>query len=198
MVPIWLKKMCIWWRVENIEAFDGISCYCCSWQPIPQYLFFLFSSKHGSSCMVHPRLGRPVSLPCCFSFSAGCWLGHGERRENTALTALFSVSLWSMEFTGEPGGRMTDGTQIHCDEQASSCRSCKPRGHEVRKSSNQVITVLFLFLPIVRAAGKARGSFRMSDSTLCFSHGHMPFLCHPNCTRELGNEKFVAWKTHPT
>lgn len=27
------------------------------------------------------------------NFSAGCWLGHGEKREKTALAALISVSL---------------------------------------------------------------------------------------------------------
>ena len=88
---------------------------------------------------------------------------------------------------------------MNCDKQAPSCHSGKPRGHEIRKSGNQAITVIFFFFcqvleqPVLQQlARKAQGSFTMSENTLCFSHGHMPSLCHPTCTRELGNEKSAA------
>lgn len=153
--------MCIRWRVENTKAFDGISCYCCSWQPITRYLFYLFSSKHGSGCMVHPRLGKPVFLPCC-TWIATSLLEAGwvmEKREGKLpwwLYFLFLFEAWNLQENWSGG--MTDGIQMNCDKQASSCHSCKPRGREERKSSNQVRTVLFLFLPSVRAAGGWKGS----------------------------------------
>lgn len=43
-----------------------------------------------------------------------------------------------------------------------------------------------------QVARKAQGSFRMSESTLCFSQGHVLSLCHSTSTGELGNEKFAA------
>lgn len=94
---------------------------------------------------------------------------------------------------------------MNCDKQAPSCHSGKPRGHEIRKSSNQAIAVIFCFscqvseqLVLQQVARKARGSFRMSESVLCFSQVHVPSLCHPTCTRELGNKTFAAWRRHPS
>lgn len=153
--------------------------------------------------MVYPRLDKPVFLPCCCSCIATSLLDAGwvmERRERKCLGGFdFCFSLkhgvyrrtrveeWLM------GSKWTMMNRLPLP-------LYKPRGLEVRKSSNLVITVLFLFLLSVRAAGGWKSSGVILDEwqhtllQLC----HMPFLRHPTCTRELANERFAAWKRYPT
>lgn len=128
---------------------------------------------------------------------AGSQRGERENYSLWLFYYLFLFEAWSFQENWKGG--TTDGIQMNCDKQAPSCHSGKPRGHEIRKSSNQAIAVIFFFScqvseqPLLQQmTRKAQGSFRMSESTLCFSHGHVPSLCHRTCTRELGNEKFAA------
>lgn len=119
---------------------------------------------------------------------AGSW--REERKLPWLPYFLFLFEAWSLQ-ENQSGG-MIDGIQMNYDEQASFCHSCKPRGHEVRKSSNQVISVLFLFLPSVRAAGGWKGSGVIYDEwqhTLLQPWPHaIPVLSHLH-------QRITEWKT---
>jgi len=151
---------------------------------------------------VHLRPSEPTPLPCCRRTAASLldagWVMEREEGKYSLwlLHHLFLFEAWSFRENWSRG--KTAGIQMNYDKQAPSCHSGKPRGHEIRKSSNQATTVFFFSCqvseqPVLQQVARtAQESFRMSESTLCFSHDHTSSLCLHICTRELGNEKFSA------